>query len=73
MRYVAALIAGVAAFVIAIQGGIRLLLSSTDAGLLSWVPGGSIVQLIVYVLLGVGGAVLAGWARDRARATGHDV
>lgn len=38
--YVALLIAGVAVFVIAVQGGMRLLLSGTDAGLLTWPPTG---------------------------------
>src|SRR5262249_19619817 len=38
---------GMALFIIGVQGGVRLLFDSDDAGLMGWVPGGWPVQLFM--------------------------
>ena len=68
--YVAVLIVGMVLLAVGAQGAIRLVIDSADPGLLSWLPGGSIVQLIVYVAIAIAGLVLAGWGADRARKAG---
>jgi hypothetical protein len=70
MRYVAVLVVGMVLLALGGQGGIRLLLDD-DPGLLSALPGGNGIQLIVYVVVTVVGIGLAAWGAARARATGH--
>ncbi|WP_128381321.1 hypothetical protein [Streptomyces cavernae] len=58
---------GVALFALGAQGAIRQLVDHGNAGLLGWLPGGFAASITVYVLAVAVGAVVAGWARGRAR------
>ncbi|MGW7280747.1 hypothetical protein ACWGIV_21085 [Streptomyces sp. NPDC054844] len=60
---------GVALLVWGVQGTIRLIIDHGDAGLPGWMPGGFAVGVTVHLCAAGSGAVLAGWARGRARAT----
>ncbi|MFJ3959054.1 hypothetical protein [Arthrobacter sp. NPDC090010] len=70
MRNVIAQIAGVALLVLGAQGGIRLLFNHGDAGLLGWLPGGFVVQLLCYVLVTAIGVGLAAWGSRRVDRPG---
>lgn len=71
MGNVIAQIVGLALLVLGGQGGIRLLIHHDDAGLLAWLPGGFVAQLICYFVAIVLGIALAGWGSRRAKAS-HD-
>ncbi|NBE51841.1 hypothetical protein [Streptomyces boluensis] len=68
MKYDALQILGVALLVLGAQGAIRQLVDHGNAGLLAWLPGGFAAGITVHVAAVVVGAVLAGWARGRAKA-----
>ena len=68
--YVATLILGMVLLALGAQGAIRLLIDEADAGLLAWLPGGFVVQLIAYVALTIAGVAMASWGADRARKAG---
>ncbi|HYI57031.1 MAG TPA: hypothetical protein VEX66_02610 [Microlunatus sp.] len=53
------LVLGMVLLVVAGQGAIRLLIDHDNAGVLGWVPGGFVVQLVVYLVLLAGGVALA--------------
>ncbi|WP_106437761.1 MULTISPECIES: hypothetical protein [Kitasatospora] len=59
---------GMVLLVLGGQGAIRQLVDHDDAGLLGWLPGGFAAGIGVHVLAAVGGALLAGWAHDAAKA-----
>ncbi|UQI44404.1 hypothetical protein M1P56_08610 [Streptomyces sp. HU2014] len=67
MKYTIGQVAGAVLLVLGAQGVIRLLIDHDKGGLLGWVPGGFAVRLTCYVVVGVAGALLAGWAEDRAK------
>jgi len=67
--YIAALVIGMVLLAFGGQAAIRLLLDGSQS--LPWLPGGFAVELIVYVLIALAGAVLAGWGADRARKAGQ--
>ncbi|HYH92986.1 MAG TPA: hypothetical protein VD763_07490 [Candidatus Saccharimonadales bacterium] len=69
--YVAVLIIGLILLALGAQSGIRLLLDGADAGVLGWLPGGTVAQLLGYVALAIAGIALAAWGRDRAKRDGH--
>ncbi|TLS46562.1 hypothetical protein FE633_08715 [Streptomyces montanus] len=62
---------GVALLVLGAQGAIRQLVDHGNAGLLGWLPGGFAASITVYVLAVALGAVVAGWARGKARTVGR--
>ena len=49
------------------QGAIRLAVHHEDAGFLSWIGGGWVVQLAVYAIAVVVGITLAVWATRKSR------
>ena len=63
----ALLIAGMVLLVVAGQGAVRLLIDHQNAGLLTWLPGGFVVQLLVYLVVAGVGIVLV--ARNAHRTT----
>ena len=69
MRYVAVLVAGLILLALGAQGALRLVFG-TDPGVLSGIPGGSGIQLAVYVALAIAGTALAAWGRDQAKRRG---
>ncbi|MEU6154537.1 hypothetical protein ABZ816_31560 [Actinosynnema sp. NPDC047251] len=71
MKYDVFQIAGAILLVLGGQGAVRLLLDHADSGLLGWVPGGFGAQLAGYLVATAAGAVLAGWAHDKAKALGR--
>lgn len=71
MRYDVLQILGVALVVLGGQGAIRLLVDHDDAGLLGRLPGGFAVGITVHLVAVVIGAVVASWARGRAKAVGR--
>jgi hypothetical protein len=68
--YVTAMILGMVLLAVGAQGAIRLVVDNADAGLLSWVPGGVVAQLVLYVAIAAAGLVMAAWGADRARKAG---
>lgn len=62
---------GVLLLVLGAQGAIRLVIDHDQLGLLGGLDAGFGGTLTVYVVAAVAGAVLAGWARDRAKALGR--
>ena len=68
--HVAIMVLGLVMLAVGAQGAIRLVLDTTDAGLLAWLPGGMAIQLVAYVLIAIIGIVLAGYRSDRARKAG---
>lgn len=71
MKYDVLQTLGFALFVLGAQGAIRQLVDHGNAGLLGWLPGGFGVGITVYVFAVAIGAVVAGWARGKARAVGR--
>lgn len=71
MKYDVSQILGVALVVLGGQGAIRLLVDHDDAGLLGRLPGGFAVGITVHLVAVVIGAVVASWARGRAKAVGR--
>ena len=67
--YVAALVVGMVLLAFGGQAAIRLLLDGSQS--LPWIPGGFAVELVVYVVLALAGAVLARWGADNARKAGQ--
>ncbi|MCX0272887.1 hypothetical protein NLM24_19675 [Nocardia zapadnayensis] len=67
MRYVAVLVGGMLLLVLGAQGAIRILADHDDAGLLSGLPGGFPVQLLVYAAAAGLGALLAGWGSRKSK------
>ncbi|TPQ17335.1 hypothetical protein FGD71_037020 [Streptomyces sporangiiformans] len=62
---------GVLLLVLGAQGAIRLLIDHDQLGLLGGLDAGFGGTVAMYVVAVVAGAVLAGWARDRAKALGR--
>jgi hypothetical protein len=60
-------ITGFVCMVLGAQNAIRQLINPTDGGLLAWVPGGSGTQVATGIVVGITGAVLTGWAYNKAR------
>jgi hypothetical protein len=58
-------LAGMALFILGVQGGVRVVMDSSDTGLMSWLPGGLAVQLLADFVLVVIGAALARYAVQR--------
>jgi hypothetical protein len=71
MRFDVLQIVGTVLLVVSGQGAIRLLIDHSDTGLLTWLPGGFPAALAVYLATALGGATLAGWGYDRAKARGR--
>jgi hypothetical protein len=71
MKHVATLVVGMLLLVLAAQGAIRLLVDHTDAGLLSWLPGGFGVWLLCHAVLTVAGALLAARGSAQAKRAGR--
>ena len=71
MKYDVLQVLGVALVVLGGQGAVRQLVDHGDAGLLAWLPGGFAAGLTVHFVAVVLGAVVASWARGRARAVGR--
>lgn len=61
------LVVGMVLLAVSVQGAVRLLLDHQNAGLLGWLPGGFVVQLLVYLLVAGAGIVLA--AKNGHRTT----
>lgn len=70
MRYVTVLVGGMLLLVLGAQGAIRLLADHDNSGLLSWLPGGFPVQLLVYLALAGVGVPLAGRGSRKAKEAG---
>lgn len=71
MKYDVLQVLGVALVVLGGQGAVRQLVDHGDAGLLAWLPGGFAAGLTVHFVAVALGAVVASWARGRARAVGR--
>ncbi len=71
MKYDVLQIVGAVLTVVAAQGAIRLLFDHGNLGLLGWIGAGFAGTLAVYVEVTAVGVVLAGWAHDRAKASGR--
>lgn len=69
MKFVVLLIIGVALVVFSGQGLIRLLIDHDNRGVLGVLPFAG--ALCAYAVVLAAGALLAGWAKDRAKALGH--
>ncbi len=72
MRNVVVLVGGMVLLVLGAQGGIRLLVDHDNAGLLSWLPGGFVAQLVCYVVIAAVGVALAGWGKQQSDRAGVD-
>ncbi|MFI8952387.1 hypothetical protein ACIGO6_38660 [Streptomyces sp. NPDC053750] len=71
MKYDVLQVLGAALFVIGGQGAIRQLVDYSNAGLLGWLPGGFAASITTYLVAVATGAVVAGWARGKAKAVGR--
>ncbi|MDN0194584.1 hypothetical protein [Streptomyces sp. S.PNR 29] len=71
MKYDVLQILGVALLVLGGQGAIRQLVDHDNAGLLGGLPGGFAAGITVYLVAVAIGAVVAGWARGKAKAVGR--
>ncbi|MPY56774.1 hypothetical protein [Streptomyces spongiae] len=68
MKYDVLQVLGMALLVLGGQGAIRQLVHHDDTGLLGRLPGGFAAGITVYVVAVAVGAVVAGWARNKAKA-----
>lgn len=68
MKYDVLQILGVALVVLGGQGAIRQLVDHADSGLLGRLPGGFAAGITVHVVAVTIGAIVAGWARGKAKA-----
>ncbi|MDT0615685.1 hypothetical protein [Streptomyces lancefieldiae] len=71
MKYDVLQVLGVALLVLGGQGAIRQLVDHGNTGLLGWLPGGFTASIAVYLVAVTMGAVVAAWARGRAKAVGR--
>ncbi len=69
--YILVLIVGMVLLAFGGQGAIRLLLGAGDGGLLAWLPGGFVGQVLAYLVLAGLGLALAARGRERARRSGQ--
>ena len=53
---------GMVLFILGVQGGVRVVIDSSDTGLMGWVPGGLPMQLLANFVLIVIGAACARYA-----------
>jgi len=65
----ALLVAGMVLLVVAGQAAVRLLIDHQNAGLLTWLPGGFVAQLLVYLAVAGVGIVLAAKNAHRTPTT----
>ncbi|MQY22092.1 hypothetical protein [Nocardia macrotermitis] len=72
MRNVIVLVVGVALLALGAQGGIRLVIDHSNAGMLGWLPGGFGVRLVCYVIMAAVGIYLANWGTQRSDRTRSD-